>query len=82
MRALRTEFTERWEGRAEEVRSDPASALSEMAQAAAEARLEDLLVVGKQSTGLIRELRPAAHIVQMLAHEAQQALAKAASLVS
>jgi enoyl-[acyl-carrier protein] reductase II len=81
VRALRTDFTDRWQQRADELRADPTPALTEIANAAAEDRLEELLVVGGQSAGLIRELRPAADIVQMLVSDAETALAKAATLV-
>jgi enoyl-[acyl-carrier protein] reductase II len=82
VRAIRTQFTDRWQQRGDEVRADPTAALTEIANAAAEDRLEELLVVGGQSAGLVRELRPAADIVQMLVSEAETALANATSLVS
>jgi enoyl-[acyl-carrier protein] reductase II len=82
VRALRTDFTDRWQQRGDELRADPTPALTEIANAAAEDRLEELLVVGGQSAGLIRELRPAADIVQMLVSDAETALANAATLVS
>ena len=82
MRALRTEFTDRWKRRADEARDDPTATLTEIADAAAEGRSEELLVVGGQSAGLVGELLPAADIVQMLASEAHDALANAAGLVT
>ena len=82
MRALRTEFTDRWQRRADDVRADPTSALTEIANAATEGRLEELLVAGGQSAGLVGEILPAGDIVQMLVLEAESALADAASLLS
>ena len=82
VRALRTQFTDRWQQRGDEVRSDPTTALTEMANAAAEDRLEELLVVGGQSAGLISDLLPAADIVQMLVSDAETALTNSASLIS
>src|SRR5437016_6129953 len=53
-----------------------------VASAAAEGRLEDLVVVGGQSAGLIGGLLPAADIVQMLLSEAEAAIADAGRLLS
>jgi enoyl-[acyl-carrier protein] reductase II len=82
LRALRTEFTDRWQQRRDEVRADPAVAATEIASAAAEGRLEDLVVVGGQSAGLVGGLLPAADIVRMLQSEAEGALADAGGLLS
>jgi nitronate monooxygenase/enoyl-[acyl-carrier protein] reductase II len=82
VRVLRTEFTDRWQQRPGQVRADPTAALAEIASAAAEDRVEELLVVGGQSAGLIRELQPAADIVRMLVSEAETALATGAGLVT
>jgi nitronate monooxygenase/enoyl-[acyl-carrier protein] reductase II len=81
-RALRTEFTDRWQQRRDEARTDPTVAATEIASAAAEGRLEDLVVVGGQSAGLIGGLLPVADIVRMLLSEAEAAIADAGRLLS
>jgi enoyl-[acyl-carrier protein] reductase II len=82
LRARRTEFTDRWQQRREDVRRDPGPALSEMATAAAAGKLEELIIVGGQSSGLVGELARAADIVQQLVSEAEGVLARAGDLVS
>ncbi|HTK14901.1 MAG TPA: nitronate monooxygenase [Acidimicrobiia bacterium] len=82
VRALRTEFTDRWQLRRDELRVDPRAALAEFAQAAAEGKLEEILVVGGQSAGLIDEILSVAEIVGMLVSQAEEALADASSVVS
>jgi nitronate monooxygenase/enoyl-[acyl-carrier protein] reductase II len=74
VRALRTDFTDRWRDRSAEVRHDPSPAVAELEQAVAENRLEEILVFGGQSAGLIRDVRPAAEIVRQLVLEAETAL--------
>jgi nitronate monooxygenase/enoyl-[acyl-carrier protein] reductase II len=74
VRGLRTEFTERWEARRDDVRADPAVLLAELQRAAEEGRLEELVVIGGQSAGLLREVEPAAAIVHRLVEEAEAAL--------
>lgn len=81
MRALRTAFTERWQDRRDEVRSDPRAVLAEL-QAAEEAGvLDELIVVGGQSAGLVGDVLPAAKIVETIAAEAAAILARARELV-
>ena len=82
VRALRTEFTDRWEQRRDELQKDPSAALAEIADAVAEERLEELIVVGGQSAGLIDDLLPAHDILRRLVAEAEEILARASSLVS
>jgi len=77
VRALRTEFIDRWQDRRDDARADPRAVLGEIAAAAAEGRIEELLVVGGQSAGLIGELMSVAEIVRALVSEAEIALAGA-----
>jgi hypothetical protein len=63
------------------VRADPTPALTEIATATAEGPLEEL-IVGGQSAALVADLMPAADLAQMLASDAETALADAVSLVS
>jgi enoyl-[acyl-carrier protein] reductase II len=82
LRAFRTPFTDKWQQRGDEVRSDPGAALDEIAKAEAKGELEKLLVVGGQSAGLVVDLPPAAEIVRAVALEAEEALSKATGTVS
>ena len=82
VRALRNEFTDRWQQRRDELRVDPSPALNEIIVAATESRLEDILVVGGQSAGLVGELLPVAEVIRMLVAEAEAALAVAGGLVA
>jgi len=81
VRVLRNEFTDRWEQRRDELRTDPTAALGEMAAAAAEGTLEELFIGGGQSAGIIGELLPAADAIGMLVAEAEDALATAGRIV-
>ena len=81
VRALRTAFTDAWQQRRDEISADPTPALTELATAATEGKLEELVVVGGQSAGLIGELLPAADIVRMLESEAESILSNAPTLV-
>jgi len=81
MRALRTAFTERWRERWEEMRRDPASVLAELDAAEEAGTLDELLIVGGQSAGLIEEVLPAADIVGSITADATAILARARDLV-
>lgn len=78
LRLLRTEYVQRWEGRAAEVDADPTPALNELAEAVAAGDKEQLLVVGGQSAGLIEHIEPASEVVRALVAEARDALVEAA----
>ena len=79
LRLLRTEFVQRWEERANEVKIDPTPVVDELAKAIASGDREALLVVGGQSAGLIRRVEPAGAIVRSLVAETRAALAEAAT---
>jgi enoyl-[acyl-carrier protein] reductase II len=79
LRLLRTEFVQRWEERANEVKIDPSPVMAELAEAVAADDREALLVVGGQSAGLIRQVEPAGAIVRALVAETRAALAEAAT---
>ena len=57
-------------------------AQTEIANAEAEGSLEEILVVGGQSAGLIAQVLPAADIVRIVAAEAEMLLADVAALIS
>jgi len=82
VRGLRNEFTERWEARREELQSDPAPALAEMREAAKAGNLEELLVVGGQSAGLIRDLPTAADVIGQLIADAEDVLRRGIDLLT
>ena len=81
VRALRTGFTERWEARRDELRRDPAALIAELEAAEEAGTLDELIVVGGQSAGLIDEIEPATEIVESIAAEAAAILARASDLV-
>jgi nitronate monooxygenase/enoyl-[acyl-carrier protein] reductase II len=74
VRGLRNEFTERWEARRDELRADPTPAVGEIGEAAEAGTLEELLVFGGQSAGLIRDSPPVADVVRQLVREAEEVL--------
>ncbi len=82
LRTLRTEYTEKWEQRRDELRADPAAALAEFEAAEAEGRLEELFSVGGQCAGLVTEILPAAEIVRRIAAEAEESVRSMARLAS
>jgi enoyl-[acyl-carrier protein] reductase II len=79
VRLLRTEFVERWEGRAAELDADATPALAELAEAVAAGNREALLIVGGQSAGLLEHVESAGAIVRALVAETRDALAEAAT---
>ena len=81
VRARRTEFTDRWQQRRDELRADPSPVLEEISAAAAEGRMQELLAVGGQSAGLVTELVSAADVVRTLVAEAEDALASGGDCV-
>ena len=81
VRALRTGFTERWGERRDELRRDPAALLAELEAAEEAGNLDELVVVGGQSAGLIEEVLPVSVIVETIAAEAAALLAGAPDLV-
>jgi enoyl-[acyl-carrier protein] reductase II len=82
VRMRRTEFADRWEERRQDVRRERESVLAELAAATEEGRLHELVAVAGQSSGLVREVMPAAAIVGSLVEEAERLLRSAGSLVS
>lgn len=74
VRGLRNEFTERWEARRDELRADPSPAIAELGAAAETGDIEDLLIIGGQSAGLIHDAPPVAEVVAQLLREAEAVL--------
>ena len=82
LRGLRSDFTERWEARRDELQADPTPALEEMREAAAAGDLEELLVVGGQSAGLIRDLPSAADVIRQLVDDAEDVLRRGLDILT
>ena len=81
VRGLRTEFTERWETRRDELQADPTPAIAEMGKALESGTLEELFISGGQSAGLIHDAPPVAEVVLQLVSEAEEVLRSARHLV-
>ena len=81
VRGLRSDFTERWEARRDELQADPTPAIAEILAAVEAGNVEDLLIFGGQSAGLIRDTPPVAEVVRQLVAEAEEVLRGAADLV-
>jgi enoyl-[acyl-carrier protein] reductase II len=82
VRGRRNAFTERWESRRDELRADPTPAIAEISEAVATGTLEELLVFGGQSAGLIRDVPPAAEIVRRVVADAEALLRAATRVVT
>jgi enoyl-[acyl-carrier protein] reductase II len=74
VRGQRTAFTEKWGARRGELRADPTPAIAEIANAAEDGTLEELLVFGGQSAGLIRDVAPVADLIARIVGDAEAAL--------
>ncbi len=81
VRGHRTAFTEKWEARRRELQTDPTPAIAEIGEAAEAGTLEELLVFGGQSAGLIGDVLPVGEIIRRLVADAEAALRASASLV-
>jgi nitronate monooxygenase/enoyl-[acyl-carrier protein] reductase II len=82
VRGRRNAFTEHWEARRDELRADPTPAIAEMREAVEAGTIEELLIFGGQSAGLIRDTPPVADIVRRLVTDAEEALRDANSVVT
>jgi nitronate monooxygenase len=72
-RALRNDFTNRWDSREKELLQDQ-SALNELKQAAAEKNYTVAPIYAGEAVGLVNRQRSAAEVVQSLCNEAEQLL--------
>jgi nitronate monooxygenase/enoyl-[acyl-carrier protein] reductase II len=82
VRALRTEFVDKWEQRRDDVRRNPEHVVAEMSAAMDEGRMHELVAGAGQSSGLIREVLPAAEIVRTIVDEAERALRGAGKIIT
>ena len=77
LRALRTPFIDTWQGRREEARRDAERLRAEVLPIQTQGRAHELFPAAGQSAGLVREVLPAARIVELIAADARRALERA-----
>jgi nitronate monooxygenase len=80
-RALRNPFVERWNGREDELLRNE-GAVTAYAKARSEGNYEIAQIYAGQSVGLLRDVRPAAHIVREIARDAERNLHAVAALLT
>jgi len=73
-RALRNELHRRWEGRIEELRSSPDAARADYEAGVAAADFSRAHVTVGEATGLVRDVPPAAQIIERMARDATRLL--------
>ncbi len=78
VRTRRNDFTEKWEQRRSELPEVAPELVGELTEAGKEG--VDLMMVGGQSAGMIRDVLPAAEVVRRLVADAEAALAAGAAL--
>ena len=71
---IRTDFVSRWESRPDEAADEAERLLAEIMAAVGEGRTHEILPFTGQTAGLIRDVQPAAKIVQNLVAEAERAV--------
>ena len=81
-RALRTPFLDEWQQRRDEARREQQRLQQEIGAAAQDGRLHELMPFAGQTAGAIREVLPAATIVEQLVEEAERALRSAGASLS
>lgn len=81
-RALSSPFIEQWRHRREDAKREAERLRGEVMAAIGQGRLGELLPAAGQSVGLIRDIIPAAEIVRRIVTEAEEALRRAAQLLS
>jgi enoyl-[acyl-carrier protein] reductase II len=81
-RALRTRFSDEWQGRRDDARQAAERLQAEVLSAVREERMEDFVPFTGQTAGLIRDIRSAVDVVTQLVREAEHALLRAGALKS
>jgi enoyl-[acyl-carrier protein] reductase II len=76
-RVMRTPFVQEWSGRTEEARREAEWLRDEVRSAIRGRTTHELLPFTGQTAGMIRDVLPAAEIVERMAAEAEQALKRA-----
>jgi enoyl-[acyl-carrier protein] reductase II len=82
VRARRSVFVDTWQQRRDEINRDRSNVLAELGAAAGEGRMHELLAVAGQSSGLVRDVLPAAEIVRAIVDEAERALREAGKIIT
>lgn len=77
MRALRTDFIDKWDKNKEEVRRNAEKLRDEITQALIRGKLHEFIPVMGQTNGLIRDILPVAEIVKRLVDETRNILDQA-----
>jgi enoyl-[acyl-carrier protein] reductase II len=80
-RVLRSPFVDKWRGHSEDARRNADGLREEILALVREHRLDKLIPFSGQTTGLIRNVRPAAAIVREIVSEAERVLMETAKLV-
>jgi nitronate monooxygenase/enoyl-[acyl-carrier protein] reductase II len=81
-RALRTAFIDEWNARRDEARSQADRLLGEFAAAGAAGRFHELFPFAGQTAGAIKEIRPAAQLIEEIVRDAEALLTQAASFIA
>ena len=80
-RALSSPFIEAWQHRREDAKREAERLRGEVMAAIKQGRLGELLPCAGQSTGMIRDIVPAAEIVRRIVAEAEEALKRMTRLL-
>jgi nitronate monooxygenase len=81
-RALRNDFTARWHGREEDLRSQLSSAAMDLGEARERGDYSEAYIYAGQAVGLVDDLLPAGELVERLAAEAEARLGACRGLLS
>jgi NAD(P)H-dependent flavin oxidoreductase YrpB (nitropropane dioxygenase family) len=82
MRAIRTPFIDRWQGRRDEARQEADRLRDEVLAAMQQGRQHELVPAAGQSAGLVGDILPAGEIVRRMVAKAQQALERSTRLLN
>jgi NAD(P)H-dependent flavin oxidoreductase YrpB (nitropropane dioxygenase family) len=82
VRALRSEFVDKWQQRRDEIRRNPEAVLAELGSAMSEGRMHELVAVAGQSAGMVHAVEPAGEIVRDIVDQAEHLLRGAGKLVT
>ncbi len=82
VRARRSDFVDAWQRRRDEINRNPSEVLAELGAAMGESRMHELIAVAGQSSGLVRDVLPAAEIVSTFVDEAERALREAGKIIT
>lgn len=81
-RAIRTPFIDAWNSRRDEARAQQDRLLGEFATAGAAGKFHELFPLAGQTAGAIKEIRPAAGLIEEIVRDAETLLGRAASFIA